>query len=89
MGISGTQYRSGVYYHSSEQKAAAEKKFAEVNEKLSQNAFRRVLGSKVVSELEPASVYYVAEKYHQKYLEKGGRFGFAQSAEKGCTDKIR
>lgn len=30
-----------------------------MNAKLSSNAFRRVLGSKVVTELEPAGVYYV------------------------------
>lgn len=32
----GTQYRSGVYWHDEEQRAAAEKKFAEVNEQLKQ-----------------------------------------------------
>lgn len=30
-----------------------------------------------------------AEDYHQQYLSKGGRFGSAQSAAKGCTDPIR
>ncbi|KAE8697261.1 vignain-like [Hibiscus syriacus] len=30
-----------------------------------------------------------AEEYHQQYLEKGGRFGAKQSADKGCTDPIR
>ncbi len=30
-----------------------------------------------------------AEDYHQQYLSKGGRFGSAQSAAKGCTDTIR
>ena len=34
---------------------------AEVNDKLAQNVFRRVLGTKVVSELLPASDYYLAE----------------------------
>ncbi|KAL3162171.1 hypothetical protein ABBQ32_009877 [Trebouxia sp. C0010 RCD-2024] len=85
----GTQYRSGIYYHNEEQKAAAEKAIEEVNKKLQSNAFRRVLGSKVVSELQPASDYYVAEDYHQQYLEKGGNYGRAQNAEKGATDKIR
>jgi peptide-methionine (S)-S-oxide reductase len=32
----GTQYRSGVYWHDEEQRAAAEQKFAEVNEQLKQ-----------------------------------------------------
>ena len=47
------------------------------------------MGSKVVSELQPASDYYVAEGYHQQYLEKGGNYGRPQSAEKGANDKIR
>ena len=64
-GDMGSQYRSGIYYHSEEQKAAAQKKIAEVNEKLAQSAFRRVIGSQVVSELLPASDYYIAEQYHQ------------------------
>lgn len=62
---------------------------AEVNEKLKSNVFRRVIGSKVVSELEPASDYYIAENYHQQYLEKGGRFSRPQDASKGATEKIR
>ena len=55
---------------------------AEVNDKLSQNVFRRVLGTKVVSELSPASDLFIAENYHQKYLERGGRFGSPQNASK-------
>ena len=39
--------------------------------------------------LQPCGDYYLAEKYHQQYLAKGGRFGAPQSAAKGCTDKIR
>ena len=61
----------------------------EVNKKLQSNVFRRVVGSKVVSELKPASDYYVAENYHQQYLEKGGRFSRPHNASKGATEKIR
>lgn len=42
-----------------------------------------------VSELLPAEDFFVAEKYHQQYLQKGGRFGQPQNASKGATDKIR
>ena len=49
----------------------------------------RFTGSKVVTELKPAGDYYLAEKYHQQYLSKGGRMGSAQSAAKGCKDPIR
>jgi peptide-methionine (S)-S-oxide reductase len=60
-----------------------------VNEKLAADSFRRVRGSRVVTELQEAGLYYVAEKYHQQYLARGGRFGLLQSAEKGATEKIR
>lgn len=43
----------------------------------------------MVAELQEAGLYYVAEKYHQPYLARGGRFGLPQSAEKGVTTKIR
>lgn len=33
-----------------------------MNQQLSKSAFRRVLGTKVVTELEPAGDYYIAEK---------------------------
>ena len=63
--------------------------FEQVNKQISEGTFRRVAGKKVVTELEEAGMYYSAEPYHQQYLSKGGRFGFAQSAQKGATDKIR
>jgi peptide-methionine (S)-S-oxide reductase len=85
----GTQYRSGIYWHTPEQKAAAEAAIARVNAELAAGTFRRVAGKSVVSELEPAGPYYVAEAYHQQYLSRGGRFGAGQSAAKGCTDPIR
>jgi peptide-methionine (S)-S-oxide reductase len=47
------------------------------------------LGRKVVTELAPCGDYYLAEEYHQQYLEKGGRFNSPQSAAKGCSDPIR
>ena len=33
--------------------------------------------------------YSEAEEYHQRYLERGGRFGQPQSAAKRCDDPIR
>ncbi|GAB4816032.1 hypothetical protein N2152v2_003078 [Parachlorella kessleri] len=85
----GTQYRSVIYYHNEAQKAAAEKAIEEVNKQLAAGAFRRVVGNKVVTSVEPATDYYIAEDYHQQYLSNGGRAGRAQSAAKGCNDPIR
>ncbi|WP_443944546.1 peptide-methionine (S)-S-oxide reductase MsrA [Pedobacter sp. AW1-32] len=62
---SGTQYRSVVFYHNAEQKALAEKYKAELN---STNAY----GKKVVTAIEAAKPFYVAENYHQNYFNKNG-----------------
>ncbi|EMS63725.1 Peptide methionine sulfoxide reductase A4, chloroplastic [Triticum urartu] len=76
----GTQYRSGIYYYTSEQEKAA----LESMEKQ-----QKVQNRKIVTEILPAKRFYRAEEYHQQYLAKGGRFGFKQSTEKGCNDPIR
>jgi len=62
----GSQYRSVVFYHSPEQKAAAEAKKAELEKSA---RFRRP----IVTEIEPAPPFYRAEEYHQQYLAKHGR----------------
>jgi peptide-methionine (S)-S-oxide reductase len=84
----GTQYRSGVYFHSEAQKEAIEKFYAQLNKEI-QDRKRSWAGQGVVAEVEPIKEYYIAESYHQQYLSKGGRFGTGQSAAKGCNDKIR
>jgi len=61
----GTQYRSVVFYHSPEQKKTAE----ELKKKLQESGkFRRP----IVTEIVPASTFWRAEEYHQRYLEKRG-----------------
>ena len=63
---------------------------AKANEQLQNGSFRQVRGGKkVVSELLPATDFYIAEDYHQQYLEKGGRFGRPQNASKGASEPIR
>jgi peptide-methionine (S)-S-oxide reductase len=57
----GSQYRSAIYYHSPEQKAAAE---------ASRQAQAGHLTRPIVTEITPASVFWRAEDYHQRYLEK-------------------
>eukprot|EP00930_Biecheleria_cincta_P048700 TRINITY_DN33977_c0_g1_i1.p1 TRINITY_DN33977_c0_g1~~TRINITY_DN33977_c0_g1_i1.p1 ORF type:complete len:412 (-),score=59.65 TRINITY_DN33977_c0_g1_i1:171-1406(-) len=72
----GPQYRSGIYFHSVSQEAEG---------KASIQALQERLGEKVVTELENASPFWLAEDYHQQYLEKGK----PQSAAKGCDEEIR
>ena len=62
-GDRGTQYRSGVYYETPEQKAAAERVVADLTR---QGVFDRP----IVTEVEPLDVFYPAEDYHQDYFER-------------------
>jgi peptide-methionine (S)-S-oxide reductase len=61
----GTQYRSAIFYHTPEQKRAAEESKAQLE---ASGRFRRP----VVTEITEASTFYPAEDYHQRYLEKRG-----------------
>ena len=61
----GEQYRSAIFYHDDEQKAAAEASKAE------RDRSGRYRGP-IVTEITPASTFYEAEDYHQQYLEKRG-----------------
>ncbi|MGA8223886.1 MAG: peptide-methionine (S)-S-oxide reductase MsrA [Candidatus Acidiferrales bacterium] len=61
----GTQYRSAIFYHDAAQQASAAGSKA-LLEKM--NAFKRP----IVTEVVPASDFYRAEDYHQRYLEKRG-----------------
>lgn len=68
----GTQYRSGIYYHSDAQRDAAIASKARYEAALKD----RGLGS-ITTEIEPAGPFYFAEEYHQQYLAKnpGGYCG--------------
>jgi len=61
----GTQYRSAIYFHSPEQEASAKAS----KEKADQSSR---FGSPIVTEITQAPEYYIAEDYHQQYLEKRG-----------------
>jgi peptide-methionine (S)-S-oxide reductase len=61
----GTQYRSAIFFHSPEQEVIAQKSKTEVE---ASGRFRRP----IVTEITPASTFYRAEEYHQRYLEKRG-----------------
>ena len=62
----GDQYRSVVFFHDDEQRAAAERSKAELD---ASGSYRKP----VVTVIEPAQTFYSAEDYHQQYLEKRGR----------------
>jgi len=59
----GTQYRSAIFYHSAEQKSAAEQVIANLES-------ARIYDDPIVTEVAPASQFYVAENYHQEYFQR-------------------
>ena len=61
----GSQYRSAIFHHTPEQRAAAEasKQKLEASGKYSRP---------IATEITPAPTFYRAEEYHQQYLEKRG-----------------
>jgi peptide-methionine (S)-S-oxide reductase len=61
----GTQYRSAVFYHSPEQKAAAEAAKAALDKS---GKYKKPVATQIV----PAGPFYRAEEYHQRYFEKNG-----------------
>jgi peptide-methionine (S)-S-oxide reductase len=59
----GTQYRSVIFYHSSEQKQLAEERIKELNA-------AGIWDSPIVTELTAFQAFYPAEDYHQNYFER-------------------
>jgi len=57
----GSQYRSIIFYHNKKQKKLAEKSKLEKQKDYEEE---------IVTEIVPASVFYPAEEYHQKYIMK-------------------
>lgn len=60
----GSQYRSAIFTHTPQQHAAA------LASREHEQAERR---RAIVTEVAPASAFYPAEEYHQRYFEKSGR----------------
>ena len=61
----GDQYRSAIFYHTPDQQAAARASKERLD---AAGRFRRP----IVTAIEPASTFWRAEEYHQRYLEKRG-----------------
>ena len=78
----GTQYRSGVYYHSNEQKKAA----VELKKKL--NA-AKIWRNPIVTEIVKAKTFYKAEDYHQDYFNLNGQQPYCQAVIVPKLEKFR
>ncbi|PHV64127.1 peptide-methionine (S)-S-oxide reductase MsrA [Cyanobacterium aponinum] len=57
----GNQYRSGIFYHSEEQKQLA---------LASREKVEKQLNGKIYTEITPVKDFYPAEEYHQDYYKK-------------------
>jgi peptide-methionine (S)-S-oxide reductase len=59
----GSQYRSAIFFHDSEQEQQA---------LASRDEHQRALSRPIVTEIIAAPAFYEAEEYHQRYFEKHG-----------------
>ncbi len=78
----GTQYRSAIFYHNQAEKEKAEyylKRLAE----------ERVYDQPIVTTLEPYTVFYVAEDYHQNYFNLNPNQAYCQYIIVPKLDKFK
>ncbi|HLK33039.1 MAG TPA: peptide-methionine (S)-S-oxide reductase MsrA [Terriglobales bacterium] len=59
----GSQYRSAIFFHTPEQEKSA---------RASLERWQKKFRQPIVTEISPATTFYRAEEYHQRYLEKKG-----------------
>ena len=67
----GTQYRSVIFYHTTEQKLLAEQYKKQIND---EKAFQ----NPVITEIVPFTNYYAAEEYHQNYYNLNSEEGYCK-----------
>ncbi len=70
----GTQYRSAIFTHSPEQRAAAE---------ASRDAAQARFSRPIATEIADFEAFYPAEDYHQRYYEKTGHEPYCHVLPKG------
>jgi peptide-methionine (S)-S-oxide reductase len=75
----GTQYRSGIYWHTEAQRALAAEVLQEANDHH---------GGRVVTELLPETNYHPAEAYHQHYYARNPDQGYCAFVVAGKVDKF-
>ena len=78
----GTQYRSAIFYHSPEQKAAAEEVIAGFTKE-------KVFDRPIVTQVVPAEPFYIAEDYHQEYFARNPEQGYCQAVVNPKVAKFR
>lgn len=76
------QYKSGIFYNDEAQKAEATASLKEVEEKEGKDH------AKVQTVIEPATLFYIAELYHQKYFLQCNSKLFAELQKQGVYHRI-
>ena len=79
---SGTQYRSGIYYTTPEQKQVVEDMIAQMTQD-------KLFGKPVVTEVLPLANYWPAEEYHQDFFEKNPHQGYCMAVAGPKVAKFR
>lgn len=78
----GTQYRSGIYYHTPEQKEKAEYYIKRLNDE-------KAYPNPIVTEVKPYGTFYVAEDYHQNYYNQNGEEGYCRMVIQPKLEKFK
>ena len=78
----GTQYRSGIYYTTPEQKDVADDLIREMSQD-------KLFGAPIVTEVQPLTSYWPAEQYHQDFFEKNPYQGYCLAVAAPKVDKFR
>jgi peptide-methionine (S)-S-oxide reductase len=78
----GTQYRSAIFYHTPEQKQAAE----EVIEAVGSG---KVWDDPIITEVTPAATFYPAEDYHQEFFKRNPHQGYCMAVVSPKVSKFR
>jgi peptide-methionine (S)-S-oxide reductase len=78
----GTQYRSGIYYTTPEQKQVADDMIRAMSQE-------KLFGRPIVTEVLPMANYWPAEEYHQDFFEKNPTQGYCQAVAAPKVAKFR
>jgi peptide-methionine (S)-S-oxide reductase len=78
----GTQYRSAIFYHAPEQKAVAEEVIATFTKD-------KIFDRPIVTEVVPATAFYMAEDYHQEYFARNPGQGYCVAVVNPKVAKFR
>ena len=78
----GTQYRSAIFFHDAGQQAVAEAMIGRLDGE-------GIWASPIVTEVSPASTFFVAEEYHHQYFRRNPEQGYCVAVVAPKAQKLR